>query len=234
MIDILQTYWLDLLIGGYPNGPLGGLAMTMIIAVTSIVLAFPLGVLLALADLSERRWLSRSSGAVITFVRGVPLLMFIFWIYFALPVVTGLSVSGSVTLIVALVIFESAYISQIIKAGILALPRGQREAAESLSMTPFQVNMKIILPQAIFNMTPSLISQLSSAVKDTSLGYIINATEITFATAQINSILLTKPLEIFGILAIVFFVICTSLTGLANILERRLGRSQSIALANVR
>lgn len=234
MIDILQTYWLDLLIGGYPNGPLGGLAMTMIIAVTSIVLAFPLGVLLALADLSERRWLSRSSGAVITFVRGVPLLMFIFWIYFALPVVTGLSVSGSVTLIVALVIFESAYISQIVKAGILALPRGQREAAESLSMTPFQVNMKIILPQAIFNMTPSLISQLSSAVKDTSLGYIINATEITFATAQINSILLTKPLEIFGILAIVFFVICTSLTGLANILERRLGRSQSIALANVR
>jgi len=234
MIDILQTYWLDLLIGGYPNGPLGGLAMTMIIAVTSIVLAFPLGVLLALANLSERRWLSRSSGAVITFVRGVPLLMFIFWIYFALPVVTGLSVSGSVTLIVALVIFESAYISQIVKAGILALPRGQREAAESLSMTPFQVNMKIILPQAIFNMTPSLISQLSSAVKDTSLGYIINATEITFATAQINSILLTKPLEIFGILAIVFFVICTSLTGLANILERRLGRSQSIALANVR
>ncbi|MGB3833602.1 MAG: amino acid ABC transporter permease [Mesorhizobium sp.] len=234
MIDILQTYWLDLLIGGYPNGPLGGLAMTMIIAVTGIVLAFPLGVLLALADLSERRWLSRSSGAVITFVRGVPLLMFIFWIYFALPVVTGLSVSGSVTLIVALVIFESAYISQIVKAGILALPRGQREAAESLSMTPFQVNMKIILPQAIFNMTPSLISQLSSAVKDTSLGYIINATEITFATAQINSILLTKPLEIFGILAIVFFVICTSLTGLANILERRLGRSQSIALANVR
>ena len=234
MIDILQTYWLDLLIGGYPNGPLGGLAMTMIIAVTSIVLAFPLGVLLALANLSERRWMSRSSGAVITFVRGVPLLMFIFWIYFALPVVTGLSVSGSVTLIVALVIFESAYISQIVKAGILALPRGQREAAESLSMTPFQVNMKIILPQAIFNMTPSLISQLSSAVKDTSLGYIINATEITFATAQINSILLTKPLEIFGVLAIVFFVICASLTGLANILERRLGRSQSIALANVR
>ncbi len=234
MIDILQTYWLDLLIGSYPNGPLGGLAMTMIIAVTSIVLAFPLGVLLALANLSESRWLSRSSGAVITFVRGVPLLMFIFWIYFALPVVTGLSINGSVTLIVALVIFESAYISQIIKAGILALPRGQREAAEALSMTPFQVNMKIILPQAIFNMTPSLISQLSSAVKDTSLGYIINATEITFATAQINSILLTKPLEIFGILAIVFFIICTSLTGFANVLERRLGRSQNAALANVR
>lgn len=230
MIEIVQTYWLDLLIGSYPNGPLGGLAMTMIIAVVSIVLAFPLGVLLALANLSERRWLSAGSGAVITFVRGVPLLMFIFWIYFALPIVTGFPMSGSVTLIAALVVFESAYISQIVKAGILALPRGQKEAAESLSMAPWQVNLKIILPQAIFNMTPSLISQLSSAVKDTSLGYIINATEITFATAQINSILLTKPLEVFGILAIVFFVVCTSLTGLANVLERRLARSQNATL----
>lgn len=234
MLEVVQTYWLDLLIGSYPHGPLGGLAMTMIIAIVSIVLAFPLGVMLALADLSERRWLSMSAGAVIAFVRGVPLLMFIFWIYFALPMVLGFTISGSVTLIVALVIFESAYISQIVKAGILALPRGQREAAESLSMAPWQVNLKIILPQAIFNMTPSLISQLSSAVKDTSLGYIINATEITFATAQINSILLTKPLEVFGILAIVFFVVCTSLTGLANLLERRLARSQNSALAQVR
>src|SRR5690606_19273081 len=138
--------------------------MTMIIALTSIILAFPLGVLLALANLSERRWLSMSSGAVITFVRGVPLLLFIFWIYCALPLITGFPVGGSATLIIALVIFESAYISQIVKAGILALPRGQREAAESLSMSPWQVNVKIILPQAIFNMTPSLISQLSSAV----------------------------------------------------------------------
>jgi polar amino acid transport system permease protein len=233
MLEIVHTYWLDLLIGSYPNGPLGGLAMTMIIAVVSVVLAFPLGVLLALANLSRRRWLAVSSGALITFVRGVPLLMFIFWIYFALPVLVGISISGSTTLIVALVIFESAYISQIVKAGILALPRGQTEAAESLAMKPWQVNLKIILPQAIFNMTPSLISQLSSAVKDTSLGYIINATEVTFATAQINSILLTKPLEVFGILAIVFFVVCTSLTGLANLLERRLGRSQSAALARV-
>ncbi|MFC3705016.1 amino acid ABC transporter permease [Devosia honganensis] len=227
MIEIIQTYWLDLLIGSYPNGPLGGLAMTMIIAVVSIALAVPLGVLLALAELSSRRWLSLATGALITFVRGVPLLMFIFWIYFVVPVITGISIQGTTTLIIALVIFESAYISQIVKAGILALPKGQSEAAESLGMAPWQINVKIILPQAIFNMTPSLISQLSSAVKDTSLGYIINATEVTFATAQINSILLTKPMEVFGILAIIFFVVCTSLTGLASLLEKRLGHAQN-------
>src|SRR5882757_8160972 len=122
--DILRDNWLLLLIGQYPNGPLGGIACTLILSVLGIVLAFPLSVLLALARLSPWRLLNWPATALVYVARGVPLLM-------------------------------------------------------------------VILPQALFNMLPSMLSQFVSTIKETTLGYVINVPELTFAANQINNQLLT-------------------------------------------
>jgi len=94
VIEILRDNWLLLLIGQYPNGPLGGIACTLILSVLGIVLAFPLSVLLALARISRWRWLNWPATALIYVARGVPLLMIILWVYFLVPLLIGHNVSG--------------------------------------------------------------------------------------------------------------------------------------------
>lgn len=110
MLDILRHHGLLLLIGQYPNGPLGGLALTLILSVAGIALALPLGVLLALALTSPWRLFRAPAVALVFVVRGLPLLLFIFWVYFAIPALLGGSIPAVGTLLVALVVYESAYL----------------------------------------------------------------------------------------------------------------------------
>ena len=222
VLDILRDNWLLLLIGQYPNGPLGGIACTLILSVLGIVLAFPLSVLLALARLSHWRLLKWPSTALVYLVRGVPLLMLILWVYFLVPLLIGRNVSGFVTMLCTLVIYEGAYLSEVVRAGIEALPKGQMEAARSLGHSHLGAMRLVILPQALFNMLPSMLSQFVSTIKETTLGYVINVPELTFAANQINNQLLTKPFEVFFILAIIYYVVCWSLTRAATTLERRI------------
>src|SRR6185295_7229012 len=222
VFDILRDNWLLLLVGQYPKGPLGGIACTLILSVLGIVLAFPLSVLLALARLSHWRLLSWPATALVYVVRGVPLLMVILWVYFLVPLLIGHNVSGFVTMLVTLVFYEGAYLAEVVRAGIQALPRGQMEAARSLGHSHLGAMRLVILPQALFNMLPSMLSQFVSTIKETTLGYVINVPELTFAANQINNQLLTKPFQVFFILAIIYFVVCWSLTRAATALERRI------------
>src|SRR3546814_7209357 len=96
-------------------------------------------------------------------------------------------------MIAALVIYESAYLAEIIRSGIQALPSGQLEAGRSLGLSYTQTMRRIILPQALYNTLPSMLSQFISTVKETSLGFVISVHELTFAAAQVNNMLLTKP-----------------------------------------
>ena len=220
MIDILRDYWLLLLLGQYPHGPLGGLAMTLILAVCGIGLAFPCSVLIALALTSPLRWLRLPAQGLVYLVRGLPLLMFIFWTYFALPGLFGLSVPGVVTMLIALVFYESVYLAEVIRAGIDALPAGQNEAARAIGLTHMQTKRLIILPQALYNMWPSMLNQFISTIKETSLGYVISVHELTFAANQVNAILLTKPFDVYFLLAIIYFMLCFILTSCVRLLER--------------
>ncbi|ROZ69651.1 amino acid ABC transporter permease [Ramlibacter sp. WS9] len=220
--EILRDNWLLILIGQYPNGPLGGIACTLILSVLGIALAFPLSVLLALARLSPWRLLNWPATGLVYVVRGVPLLMVILWVYFLVPLVIGHNVSGFVTMLVTLVIYEGAYLSEVVRAGIEALPKGQMEAARSLGHSHLGAMRLVILPQALFNMLPSMLSQFVSTIKETTLGYVINVPELTFAANQINNQLLTKPFEVFFILAVIYYVVCWSLTRAATALERRI------------
>ncbi|MGV7214960.1 amino acid ABC transporter permease [Bradyrhizobium sp. UFLA05-112] len=224
MIGIIRDNWLLFLVGQYPNGPFGGLAMTVIVAIAGLVLAFPCALGLALARLSSVRALSLAATVVIQVVRGTPVLMVIFWSYFALPMLIGHAIPGFVTLIGALVIYESAYLAEIIRSAILALPVGQTEAARSLGLGARRTMAYVILPQALHNALPSLLSQFVSLIKDTSLGYVISMNEFTFAAAQVNNALLTKPVQVFSILAVTYFLLCFALTQTARLMERRMLR----------
>ena len=229
MIEIVDKYWLLFLIGQYPNGPLGGLAMTVIIALSTLLLALPLSIILALARTSGIAWLARPVLVLVTVVRGLPFLMFVFWVYFGAPVLFGISLGGTATMIVALVIYESAYLSEIVRAGIEAIPRGQIEASDALGLGWHVRIFKIVLPQALFNMLPSIVTQLASIVKETSVGYVISAQELTFAATQVNNIELTHPMEVFTLLAVLFYVLCGGLAAAAKGIERRIVRRRTAA-----
>jgi polar amino acid transport system permease protein len=233
MLDILENNWLLFLIGQYPHGPIGGLAMTLFMAATALVFCLPFAIALALARLSSYRWLSTPATAIVHTVRGLPLIMFIFWTYFFSPLIIGRAVGGVETLIIALVVYEAAYLSEIIRAGIEGLPKGQFEAAAALGLGYWTTTFKIVLPQALHNMLPSMVSQFVSTIKETSLGYVISAHEMTFAASQVNNVLLTQPFEVYAILALTYFVLCFALTSLARYIERRMsyGRSATPGVA---
>ena len=226
MITIIEDNWLLLLIGQYPNGPLGGIVSTLILSVLGIVLAFPLSVLIALARLSHWKVLNWPATALVYIVRGVPLLMLILWVYFLVPLLIGDSVPGFVTMLCTLVIYEGAFLSEIVRGGIIALPPGQMDAARALGHSHVGAMRYVILPQALYNMMPSILSQFVSTIKETTLGYVINVPELTFAASQLNNRLLTKPFEIFAILAIVYFIVCWSLSELAHRLEQRIAKKR--------
>ncbi|WMD21783.1 amino acid ABC transporter permease [Achromobacter seleniivolatilans] len=229
MLDLLMQYWPTLLVGQYPNGPLGGLALTLILAALGLAMSMPLALLIALARVSPFGWLRVASKALVNVVRGMPLLMLIFWAYFVVPKLTGQVVSGFWTLIFALVVYESAYLSEVIRSGIEAVPRGQIEASRSLGVGYWTTMRKVVLPQALFNVLPSMTSQFVSTVKETSLGYVISVNELTFAANQVNNLVLTQPLQVFGILAIIYFLVCFSLSRSLSWLDLRIRRSRAMA-----
>lgn len=227
IVSILRDNWALLLIGQYPHGPLGGLAITFLLSLSGLALALPLSVAIALARISPSAWLRAPATMLVYVARGVPLIMFIFWVYFFVPVLIGRAVSGFTTMLVTLVIYEAAYLAEVIRAGIEGLPKGQTEAARSLGLSYLQTTFKVILPQALYNMVPAMISQFVSTIKETSLGYVISVNEITFAANQINGTLLTKPFQVFLLLAAMYFVLCFSLTQLARHVERRITRKRA-------
>ena len=216
MSESLATYGLYFLIGQYPNGPLGGLALTILLGASALVLAMPLGILLALARISDWRVVRWPVTGMIYIVRGTPLLMVIFWAYFFLPAVTGKKTGQFTTMLIALAIFNGAYLAEVVRAGIQGIPRGQTEAARSLGLNYAQTLRRIVVPQALRNMLPSLVNQFVTTLKETSLGYIIGLQEVAFIASQVNSQVIVHPVAIYTALALTFFVLCFGLARLAG------------------
>jgi polar amino acid transport system permease protein len=212
MIELISNYWLYFLVGQYPQGPLGGLVLTLILGVSALALALPLGVALGLARASTLRVFRWPVGALVFIVRGTPLLMVIFWAYFFLPAVTGHETSQFTTMLAALVVFNGAYLAEIVRAGIQGIPPGQTECARALGLSYRQAMFSVILPQALRNMLPSLVGQLVTTLKETSLGYIIGLSEVSFIASQINAQVITQPAEVYSILALTYFILCFGLS----------------------
>jgi len=229
--ELIDTYWLYFLVGQYPKGPLGGLALTVLLGALALVLAFPLGVLFGLARVAPQRWLRWPVTALVYAVRGTPLLMVVFWAYFFLPSVTGHKTDQFSTMLAALVVFDGAYIAEIVRAGIQGLPKGQMECARSLGFSYAAAMRTVILPQATRHMLPSLVNQFVSTLKETSLGYIIGLSEVSFIASQINTQVLTRPTEVYLILGGTYFVLCFGLSRLAYAVEARQRRRLAPAKA---
>lgn len=211
-----------LLMGQYPQGPLGGVLCTLLLSLLALLFSFPVGILIGLARIAHWRWLRNVAACWVYLLRGIPLMMVVFWTYFCVPLLTGHNVSGFITMLCTLVLYESAYIAEIVRGGIQALPAGQNEAARALGMGHLRTLWLVILPQALYNTIPSLISQLVSIVKDTSLGYVINVPELTYAANQVSNQLLTKPVQVFAIVALGYYLINFSLTWLAQRVEKQI------------
>lgn len=226
-LELIDTYWVYFLVGQYPNGPLGGLALTLVLASLGLILAMPLGVLLGLARVSPWRWLRWPVTGLVFGIRGIPLLMVVFWAYFFLPSVTGHKTDQFTTMLMALVLFDAVYLAEIVRAGIQGVDRGQVEASRSLGFSYLRTMRWVILPQALRTMLPSLVNQFVSTVKETSLGYIIGLAEISFIASQINSQVFTMPTQVYLILGLTYFLLCFGLSRFAFWLERRQARRVS-------
>jgi polar amino acid transport system permease protein len=224
MLELIDTYWLYFLVGQYPDGPLGGLVLTILLSGAALVLAMPLGLMLGIARVSHRRAISLPVGAFVQLVRAVPLLLVLFWVYFFLPAVTGVKTSQAMTMLIVLVVFDSVYLAEIVAAGIRALPKGQLESARSLGLGYGQALRHVVLPQTLRHGLPSIVNQLVSTIKATSLGYIIGLSEVSFIATQINTLVFTRSVEVYLILALTYFLLCFGLSRLAFLLERRLQR----------
>lgn len=227
--SVVENNFTYLLWGAYPQGPIGGLALTVYLAVIGIFFAFWLGLLLGLMRLSKRRVLRWTATVYIEVMRGVPLLMVLFWFYFLLPVLFEREMPEIGSAIVAFVMFTAAYIAEIVRAGVLSLPKGQMEAARSTGLSHVQAMSFVVLPQALRNMIPSFVNQFVSLTKDTSLAYVLGITELTRAATQVDNRTVTASAELYITIALMYFVICWALTAFSRRLEKRTARYKARA-----
>jgi polar amino acid transport system permease protein len=218
--DVIITNFRYLLLG--PPHHVGGVVLTLYLAVISLVLAFIVGLIFGLMRNSTRPWIKYPAVAYIELIRGMPLIMVIFWFVFLLPKVFGYVIDDIYNVIIAFVCFSGAYMAEIVRAGIQSIGKGQMEAARSTGLTHAQAMIYIILPQALKNMIPSFVNQFMSLTKDTSLAWFVGLFELTTVASQVSNRVLIAPTEVFLFTAMVYFVICYSLSAASRWLERRL------------
>ncbi|MEG0284454.1 MULTISPECIES: amino acid ABC transporter permease [Vagococcus] len=195
-----------------------GLLVTLEVAVVSIILSFLIGSILGVLRYLKLPIISFVVGLVVDIIRNLPLLLIIFFTYFALPQI-GIQFNIFWSAVIALTIFESAMLSEIIRGGLLAVPKGQLEAGMSTGLTRGQTIFYIVLPQGLKLMVPPLVSQFVSLIRDTSLAVIISLPELTHNTKIIYAQYPSTVLPMFFIMAFCYFIICYSLSYFAKRFE---------------
>src|SRR5512139_448500 len=235
---------------------LKGLANTLKAAAVSSVLALVFGAVFGLARLSDHRWIRIPAGAVVEFFRAMPLLILIFLAFFIPPAVSpiiadgplgqfqrvtvdgffsffGVEISGGTVtvpafaaLVFGLVLYNGSVLAEVIRAGVLAIPRGQSEAAYALGLRKNAVMRLILLPQAITAMMPVIVSQMVVLLKDTALGFIIAFEDLTSYGFKIEPANYFNLLPAAAVCALIYIVINLLLSYLAHRLERRSRRSK--------
>jgi His/Glu/Gln/Arg/opine family amino acid ABC transporter permease subunit len=215
---ITSNFWFLIGQGFLGIGPfVGG---TLRLAVPAIALGFALGIFVGLARLARTPWIRVPAVAYVELFRGVPLVMVIFWIWFVVPLVLNRSMPEYGVALIAFVIFEAAYFGEIVRAGIQSVPRGQVEAATAVGMAGAQTMRFVVLPQALRNMLPALVTQMIVLFKDTSLASIIGYVDLTKAAQIVNNREI-RPFELYLFIAVVYWLCTYSMSRVARRLERR-------------
>jgi glutamate/aspartate transport system permease protein len=180
-----------------------------------------LGTLLALARLSNMRPLAAMASWYVDLMRSIPLVLVILWFFLLIPIVTGSPIGAENSALITFTAFEAAYYSEIMRAGIQSVPRGQVSAGYALGMNYRQTMGLVVLPQAFRNMLPVLLTQTIILFQDTSLVYAIGAKDLLKA-ADIVGKNYNRPVEMYLFAAIIYFVICFSLSLMVRQLQKRI------------
>ncbi|HKK00936.1 MAG TPA: amino acid ABC transporter permease [Desulfuromonadales bacterium] len=200
----------------------GGLTFSLIMAFIAISVSFVIGLVVGMGRIAENRILRLPCLLYIELIRGIPLIMVIFWVYFFLPIFIKTYLNVFWSAIIAMTVFTGAYLAEIVRGGIQNIPAGQFEAAMSTGLNYFQTMRRIILPQALKQMIPAIVGQFISIFKDTSLAYVIGVLELTFVAQGLNNRLMVYPFEIYSTVAFLYFICCYSMSMVARRLENRL------------
>lgn len=229
LLAVAGAYAAMVAFGGVGWNAWGGLLLTLFLAVAGIVLAFPLGVLLALGRRSTLPAVRMVSTAYIEFIRGVPLVtvLFIgaFVLGFFLP--AALRPENVTRALVALVLFETAYIAEVVRGGLQGVPPGQTEAAQAIGLSPLKTILLIVLPQGLRNVLPALVGQFITLFKDTSLVQIIGLSELL----SVSQLITGQPdfagrglqTETLLFVSLIYWAFCYSMSRASQRLEMRLG-----------
>ena len=180
-----------------------------------------LGTALALMRLSGNPWLVMPAAAYVNTMRSIPLVMVILWFFLLIPLLTGRPLGAEVSAMITFTLFEAAYYSEIMRAGIQSVSKGQVHAGYAVGMTYGQTMQLIVLPQAFRNMLPVLLTQTIILFQDTSLVYAIGAYDLLkgFEIAGKN---FNRPVETYLVAAVVYFVICFGLSRLVRRLQSKI------------
>jgi len=195
-----------------------GFYVTLKVAFISIIFSFLIGGAIGTLRFAKIPILSKILAAVVETIRNLPLLLIILFTYFALPEM-GISLSITVSAIVALTIFESAMLAEIVRGGLNSIEKGQMEAARSSGLTYVQALRTVILPQALRRMVPNLVSQFISLLKDTSLAVVIALPELLHHAKIIQAQQQSYVIPIFILIALMYFVVNYALSLIARRLE---------------
>jgi len=200
---------------------LEGLLDALKVAVVAMAVSLLGGAVLAAGRISERAWIQLPVRAWIEIFRSVPLLLLIFFVYLGAPAI-GIDVPTFWSLVIGLALYNSAIVADIVRAGILSLPQGQREAGYAVGLSRNQTLLVILIPQAVRRMLPTLISQMVTVLKETSLGFIIGYAELLrngrIAVEYLGG---QYAIPVYTGVAVIYVSICLLLSLLANQLSRR-------------
>lgn len=200
---------------------LKGLYFSVTLTVIATLGGIALGTVLALMRLSGKKWLDMPATIYVNGMRSIPLVMVILWFFLLVPMIIGRPIGAEISAVITFIAFEAAYFSEIMRAGIQSIPRGQVFAGQALGMTYGQ-NMKlVVLPQAFRNMLPVLLTQTIILFQDTSLVYAIGAYDMLkgFEIAGKN---FGRPIEAYLAAAVVYFVICYALSWTVKRLHKKI------------
>lgn len=186
---------------------LGGFLTNVQLAAFALAGGLFLGALVGLGRISKRPWVYHPVTVYVNFLRNIPLILVIFWVYFVMPIFTGRSMDPFISAAVSFVVFEATYFGEIFRAGFQTISRDLVSAAYSTGLTYRQTAACILVPIAFRRMLPSLITQSIITFQDTSLAYVIGLQEMVRRTTIVDSIEV-RSIQLYSFVAILFFVIC--------------------------
>lgn len=202
---------------------LPGLGNTLLAAGLAMVIALPVGAIFGIARLSDHWWIARPAGAIVEFFRSIPVLLLMFFAFQIYAQYTDMDrdVRPLFAVVTGLVIYNAAVLAEVVRAGILSLPKGQSEAAMALGMRKGQLMTNVLLPQSVTLMLPAIVSQLVVIVKDTALGgALLNFSELIAQARPAQSFYGANTIATLVIIAVIYIVINSLLTWFAGRLER--------------